>query len=251
MLYKFFYGITIHFINTARPGFSMGDLELFHNYLHENCPGYCAMIAIGSWAVGDQWIEGRSDRDTLLLFNQDFTRSIPLINKYIEQSNFDDTYMFVPLLKEYLLRNKKHSHDFSGKFRSKVLFGEDIIPLKQLPDRETTLNIIQNGFWRAEGRISRTLLNEALWSDEKIRSVLWKEFKHAIMYLAIKQYYDTGVYPPKRIDLVEASKSNVLAEVVRVLYAINTEERTVILSVASTLLKYLGGRAIPEEVKHI
>jgi hypothetical protein len=110
--------------------------------------------------------------------------------------------------KEYWLKNKQHSHDFSGKFRSKTIYGEDIIENKQIPTKEQAKIIYEKGFEDVKQRIERVLTND--WSEKKIRNMMWKLIKHFFMYQAIKKYVETDTYIKNRKDLGNKELLNIL-----------------------------------------
>ena len=121
------------------------NLNQFHKWITENCDNYVSMVLIGSVATGDQWIDGRSDIDILIIFENLENNQKEKIKDYLLKADFNDVYTFVPMTKEYWLNNKNHSHDFSGKFRSKIIFGENIIDQKQIPNKETAFKIYNAG----------------------------------------------------------------------------------------------------------
>lgn len=217
----------------------MEDLEALHNFLQKQFSHYISMIAIGSIAVGDKWINGRSDRDILLIFEKISNEDLQKINLFLSSQKFDDTYMFVLMEKDFFLKNKEHSHDFSGKFRSKTLFGEDIISAKQIPSKEEARHIYMGGLEDVKHRMLRNLVNESFWSEKKIKDVFWQEFKFGLMYLAIKYHCETGIYPKNREELVSRANNKVLSEVLTTLNNIDEEKKEDIVIVASKFLGYI------------
>tara|TARA_Y100000310_G_scaffold315642_1_gene366421 strand:- start:879 stop:1538 length:660 start_codon:yes stop_codon:yes gene_type:complete len=218
----------------------MEELEPIHKYMKNTFSEYVCIIAVGSIVTGDHWIKGRSDKDFLIIFNnlpQDYIANMSL---FFSKMNFDETYTFVPMKKSYWIKNKHHSHDFSGKFRSKIIFGENILPQKELPSKEETLQIYTEGLEDVKQRILRTLVNEKIWSEKKIRDIFWKLFKHGFMYLAIKYYYDMDIYPQSRKELVELTKSEVLEEVLLTLYQIDYKNKIEILTTATNFLAFIS-----------
>ena len=103
----------------------MKELEPIHLFLKQNYQDYVSLIAIGSIATEDTLIPKRSDKDILVIFQKLLINYIKEINQFLKNTALTDEYTFVPMLKDYWLKNKNHSHDFSGKFRSKTLYGED------------------------------------------------------------------------------------------------------------------------------
>lgn len=214
-------------------------LEKFHLWLKEHFKDYICMIGTGSFVTGDKWIEGKSDKDIILVFEKPYGNNIFHINDYLKKNSFDEIYLFVPMLKEKYLKSRKHSHDFSGKFRSLVLFGPDIIKNKELPSTEETKTIFLKGIDDVKRRLERVLINESIWTEKKIKKTLWKLFKHTFMYLAIKYYFENDVYPIKRSDLVNLTKEPILKKTLKFLYEINSKKREELLYVAKSLLEYL------------
>jgi hypothetical protein len=218
----------------------MEELEQVHNFLKDNFQEYISLIAIGSITNDDNWIEGRSDKDILIMFESFPNNHIQKINNFLKTTNFDDVYTFVPMLKNYWIPNRKHSHDFSGRFRSKTIYGIDLIPEKQIPSKEDAFNIYSKGLEDVKNRITRTLVNEGIWSEKKIRNVFWKLFKHTFMHLAIKHYYQTENYPNSRNKIVETINEPVLKETLDFLNDIDNREKKDIVNIGTKLLNYLN-----------
>lgn len=216
------------------------QVNSFHNFINDNCKNYVCIIAIGSIATGDCLIPGRSDSDFLLIFDNPLESDFTLVKSYLDKGLFDDTYNFVIFNKEDFLKNRNHSHDFSGKFRSKVIFGEDILPLKELPEREAAFKIYTQGLLDVKTRLARVIFNSGGYSDQKVRDVLWKQFKHAFMYLAIKVFLDSGLYPKTRNDIVKFLDSNTLELTLDSLINIDNKEKKELIFVAEELLIYLN-----------
>ncbi len=221
----------------------MDELKDFNKFLEDNFPEYTSMVAIGSFAVGDKWIENRSDKDILLVFNCDekeYKKYLNKINKYLKNKIFGDEYLFVPIPKEYFLKNKDHSHDFSGKFRSKILFGKNIIKHKKIPNKKQTKKIYLVGFEDVRRRTLRDLMNSAVWSKDKIRSSFWKQFKHFFMYLSIKQYYLTNKYPKTRKEVVKQFDNNgELKQILETLNNIDQKSKKDILKNGERIVRFL------------
>lgn len=215
-------------------------LQEFHNWLTENCGTYISMIANGSNATGDTWIEGRSDHDVLLVFSTDFHGELERIKDYLKKSSFTDEYLFVPFSKEGFIKSHNSTHDFSRKFRTKTLFGQDLISEVQLPTKEQIYALYSKGLDDFMNRFERRLLNTSFWSEKKVRSIFWQFFKEAIMYLQIKHYYETGVYPRTRDELVQSYNAPELVEILAILKKINEAGKDSIIQTAEKLFQYLG-----------
>lgn len=200
---------------------------------------YISMIAVGSIVTGDPYIEGRSDKDILLMFNNDPTRNIENIGKLITKTSFDDSYVFVALpQKAFGLANSKYA--FSNRFRSKTLFGEDLIPLSKLPNEEVIQKTYEKGLESVTHQLNNNLINSGIWSTEKIRDSFWKQFKHAFMYLAIKSYHQTGEYPQARKDVADKLQSPEVNDVWNTLHSIDQQPKETIIDSAKGLVSYLS-----------
>ena len=215
------------------------NLEPLHEWASSRFDNYLSMIAIGSIAVGDQWIEGRSDHDILLVFENYPERIANELKKYLLGSNFDDSYLFTSLPKDDFIGPLNHSHDFSHKFRSKTLYGVELIPEVRLPSKEVIKSLYENGLERVTRRMENRLANASFWSDAKVQGVFWKLFKHSFMNLAIKAYADSGNYPRRREDVVNHYASEELSTALRTLNAINNQPKKEIVSAAEGLVSYL------------
>ncbi|MBL7058816.1 hypothetical protein ISS03_05835 [Patescibacteria group bacterium] len=97
-----------------------------HDQIKKISPDYISMLTVGSTAVGDKWIAGRSDYDILLIFKKDFQKYLPQIKKILEDINFDDSFLFVPFNKKDYTKITNSSFDFCNKFKCKALHGKDV-----------------------------------------------------------------------------------------------------------------------------
>ena len=194
---------------------------------------------MGSIAVGDLWIVGRSDRDIVLVFDEYGNQTPLCVKEALRGMPFDDTYQFTPLPIEEFRQPHEPSFAFSGKFRSRVLHGPNVIDQVELPSREQTERIYSEGLEVITRRLASRSANSVIWSEKKVRNEFWKLFKHAFMYLAIKDYHDSGSYPQRRQDLVGRVESSELASTLLTLNSINTVSKEEILRTAENLEKYL------------
>lgn len=210
------------------------EIRKFHDFL-QKYRSYQSMIEVGSVAAGDPWIEGRSDRDILLIFDD----AVPYeaMRKYLVESKFGDEFLFTPLSTSEFIGPMNHSHDFSHRFRSTCHFGENLVDKVVLPNEDVTQKIYENGLARVRDRLLARMLNASFWSENRTRGVFWKSFKHAFMHLAIREYATTGAYPRTRAELAKGVDS--LEEACNVLHGINTQPRENILCVAERLVDYL------------
>jgi len=215
-------------------------LQKFHIWLTKNCPTYLSMVANGSNATGDALIKGRSDQDILLIFSRWPFEDLDKIGNYLKKSSFSDEYYFIPFCKDNFLRCHNSSHDFSRKFRTKTLFGPDFVSKVKLPNKKQTFVLYSRGLNDLASGLERRLLNANFWSERNVRNVFWKIFKEAFMNLQIKFYYETGKYPRTRKELVEKSKSPILANALSVFNEINTAKKKDVVKAGEKLLQYLG-----------
>ncbi|MBD3259621.1 hypothetical protein GF371_03220 [Candidatus Woesearchaeota archaeon] len=214
-------------------------LEKLHEWLKTNCNNYISMITVGSTATGDTLIENRSDNDVCLIFQTEFKKDIPKIRKFLREINFEDFYSFTIMKKEVFIGPYNITHDFSHKFRSKVLFGENFISEVELPNREVTLKIFSDGLDKVKERMKNRLFYGELWSDQTVQKEFWKLFKHVFMYLAIKHYYDTGIYPKTRAEVAKLLNSPALDRTLITLININHKSHEEIFRIARELIDYL------------
>lgn len=215
------------------------NLEKLHQWASSKYEDYISMVAIGSIAVDDLWIEGRSDHDILLIFERYPTSIYSDLEEYLKGSEFDETYLFTPLLKSVLLGPKNNTHDFSNKFRSKTLYGIDLISEVKLPTREVIQFLYKEGLKDVTRKISHRIAHTSLWSDEKVRDVFWKLFKHSFMYLAIRAYAISGSYPRTRADVAKYYASDELKIALEALNTINEQPRENIISAARNLVYFI------------
>lgn len=183
------------------------ELEEFHNLLKEHISGYHSMLIDGSVAVGDTWVPGESDYDILLIFEDDYTKYLTFVREYLRSSTFTDEYLFVPFLKEDYTRTFNNAHDFSRRFRTKVLFGEDITQVGELPSHKKCDEIYTAGLKSVLSALEHRLMSAEFWSEEKVKETFHIYFKRAFMYLMIREYVKSEEYPRTRkrtAELIDA-----------------------------------------------
>jgi hypothetical protein len=215
------------------------NLFKLHEQLSSSSKNYVCLVAIGSIATRDQWIEGRSDKDILVIFEKITKKDIDNLKNYINKLDFDDTYLFNPFPKEFFIKKRNNSHDFSGKFRSKILYGKDILNDVELPNKEVTIKIYKEGLTNLQIRLNVRVLNSSFWSLKKTRDTFWKLFKHAFMNLAIKIYCDKENYPKTRKEIVNIYNSKDLSFVLNILNNIDKSGKKEIIMAAEKLNNFL------------
>lgn len=215
------------------------QLQKFHDWLSENCETYISMVANGSNVTGDTWIEGRSDYDILLVFSNDFRSEFSKVKDHLKRSSFTDDYFFIPFTKEVFLQYHNGTHDFSRKFRTRTLFGQDLISKIQLPTKEQARDVFLSNMWSFMDEFERRLLNAGFWSEKKVRGAFWEIFKNAFMHLQIKSYSETGIYPRTRDELARSLHSSELSETLDILKKIDDADKDSIVRVAEKLFRYL------------
>lgn len=213
-------------------------LRKFDKNLRETSNNYQSMIAVGSIVTGDIYIVGRSDKDIVLIFNTNPISELPLLEKLVKNSNFDQDYLFTPLPKNaFGAPNSKYA--FSNKFRSKTLHGKDFVKEAILPSKEKTKEMYTKGLESVSHELYNHIINSSLHSIEKIRDKFWKQFKHAFMYLAIKEYYLTNKHPKTRKELSEKLNCKEINKTFEILHSIDQRNKGEIISCAKNLMNYI------------
>jgi len=213
-------------------------LGVLNDALATRFSDYVSMIATGSIITGDPFIEGRSDRDILLVFENDPLRDLGDTRRLLTLPTFDESYVFTRIKRsDWGQADSKYA--FSNRFRSKTLFGLDLVPRAQLPDKGTTRRMYLNGLEDVSQKLAIHLDNSVFWSQSKVRDKFWKQFKHAFMFLAVRDYYLTGNYPKTRKELAERLKSSEIDEAFVVLHSIDQQPKERIECCAKGLVNYL------------
>jgi len=213
-------------------------LELLNLNLKNSFVDYCSMIATGSIVVGDPWIEGRSDVDILIVFNSDSIIPFNNIEEILKNFNFEEYYVFTPILKkEFGKNNSKYS--FSNKFRSKTLFGEDLVSLSKLPSKEEALKNAIDGLHKSKERLKNYIVNSRFWDIDKVREKFWKQFKHIFMWLSVKIYCDKGIYPQNRKEVVKVILSKRISKMYEILHLINNKTKEEIVNCSKEIVNYI------------
>ena len=215
------------------------ELRKFHTWLSAN-QDYLAMLSHGSIATGDPWIPGFSDYDIIILYKKDQLNNFVKAKAYLEKAKFSDHFHFYPLSEEQLLGRGTNTFGFSNTFRTKLLFGKDVLKRLNLPERKASLQLYQGEIEKEKASLQIFLVNSGYKSVEKIRKEFWTRFKHIFMLLAVKIYAETGDYPKTRKEVVK--RLNAPAELVDawdVLHNLPAKSKEEILKSAQRLLEYI------------
>lgn len=187
-------------------------LTQLHSWLTLNVEGYTAMSEAGSTTAGDPWVEGRSDRDISIVVELKTPTITEDIQRALARLAFNDNYLFLVLDKERYLRTE-NEQDLSVKFRGEILFGEDVLTLKEKPTLQFASTIAQRGLSSMVQKLETRQLNSAYWSEDHLKDKTYSEFKRFIMFLAAERYGATGLYPRMRIEVAKAYDSEQLHKI--------------------------------------
>ena len=213
-------------------------LKKLNSKLKQTYEDYISMIAVGSIVTEDPHIKNRSDNDIVLIFEKVFSSRPSNIEDILSSFDFDESYVFTPLPKsEFGIPFGKYS--FSNKFRSKNLFGKDLIKKAKLPNYEQSKKIYLKGLNSTIHQVENNLTNSKIWDIDKIKDKFWKQFKHAFMYLAIREYCLSGEYPKTRKEITTKINMPKLKETFEVLHNINNKSHVEITNCSKKLSKML------------
>jgi len=229
----------IYILNVSKDFMNYEKLRKLNDVLVNQFKDYISMTVIGSIATGDPYIEGRSDKDILLIFKNSPKKSLGSIEEILSKMKFNESYNFVPIPKTVFDKAEENKYAFSNRFRSKILFGEDIMKNTKLPPQDSTKEMYEREIEKVIHKLQFGLTNSSHWSVNKVRDKFWKQFKHAFMYLAIKDYYDTQDYPRTRKEITKRIQSKEIDIVFRVLHSIDQQPKGEIIKSARGLLFYL------------
>ena len=215
------------------------ELKRFHDWLIRDTSDYLSMVLHGSVAAGDPWIEGHSDCDIILVYEKDQISHFAGAQAYLKGSKFDDHFHFFPIKKNDFLAPGSGTFAFSNAFRTKVLFGKDILKKKEYPKRAAAGQLFGQEIEKQKASLQIYLVNSHK-SVRKMRKEFWKLFKHTFMLLAIKIYAETGTYPKTRGEVIKLLHNPiVLRETWETLHFINDKSKEEILRAGQNLLCYL------------
>lgn len=227
-----------------RPGESdkvMRNAKLrgLHEWLARNIEEYDGLYEAGSVAVGDPWVDGRSDRDISLVVGGPISQEIrALIREVLGRQGFGDTYLFNLSPRRGFLETHAH-HDIAMKFRGRVLFGRDLLSRKETPSREFAGGFARERIRRVIGQLQISSLNAKCWSVEHLRDELYGQLKLMFLSLADKKYAETGTYPARRADVADAYQSDDLRQLDASLIQIDQSGRDDLIRTAQLAISVL------------
>lgn len=215
-------------------------LNSLNDWLKDNWSTYRSMIEGGSVAAGDPLIEGRSDWEIAIVADEISPENLNSLGTFLTSLPQDDRIELVYRITDKLLSPSNDLHYLTGKFRSKTLFGEDLISRIPTPDKDIVEKAWRDGLKKVVGQIDKYLVNSSIWSDEKIRKQFRTVFKNIFMFLQMKAWCEYGTFPISRQDTVDMYKSPELKQVWDTLHEINFKGRGVILQTAEQIKQYLN-----------
>jgi hypothetical protein len=216
-----------------------------HRWLERDAEEYCGIYDIGSVASGDPWIDGRSDRDIMIVFDgllapkfrERIAPRLPLLG-------FNDKYTFNLARKDGFLGTHSH-YDIAIKFRGQVVYGDDLIAAKETPTREFAGSLGQAGLRAMTPRIQVRLLNARSWSLERLRHELYVYLKLMFLHLADRHYATTGIYPARRRQVADAYGSPELRRVAGQLRKIDQLDTQALIGIGQLAVSFL--QKLPSE----
>jgi hypothetical protein len=214
-------------------------LRRLHGWLRLYLERYVGLYETGSVPAGDPWVEGRSDRDILIVVDGQITsEGVEAISGQLEVVGFTDTYLFNIARRHGFLRT--HSdHDIAMKFRGATLFGEDLLAQKEAPSRVFAERWAEAGLRTMPGKLRIRVMNAPCWSAERLRDDIYFLLKQMFLFLAARSYANTGHYPRRRFDVADAYSSVELRELARDIVTIDRADKASLTESATSAIKAL------------
>lgn len=220
------------------------NLDQLNSWLKKNWPSYRAMIEGGSVAAGDPLIEGRSDWEIAIVADEINPEGLASLGEFLKTLPQDDRVELVYRITSKLLSPSNDLHYLTGKFRSKTLFGEDLIERIPFPDKDLVEKAWKDGLIKVLGQIDKYLVNASIWSDEKVRKQFRPIFKNIFMFLQMKAWCEDGEYPVTRQNVVDRYHSEELQKMWNTLHSINETNSQDILDTARLASLYISNNQL-------
>jgi hypothetical protein len=187
------------------------QMDGFIKWLESDLTHFVTLVEEGSTVTGDPIQEGFSDHDITIVVSGDIGNEMRAVYFWLEKNPFDNTYLFGPrLADEFLIGDTLN--DLSLKFRSKAIAGKDLVTEKKVPDKESAIQIGTEGLKGLRIRCERRWLNLSHWSEDYSQKKNYELFKNFFVLSAAKFYGQNGVYPTRRVDVVECFTQKELAK---------------------------------------
>jgi hypothetical protein len=210
-----------------------------HEWLARSIAEYDGLYEAGSVAVGDPWVDGRSDREIAIVMGGTIDSQIrDQIQRQLAAHEFTDTYLFNLISRRGFLRVTGH-HDIAMKFRGQVLFGRDLLAPKETPSREFAHGFARDRRRLLVAQLSIRVLNARIWSIEHLRDDLYAELKLMFLCLADRSYAEFGYYPRRRLDVADAYQSEDLRRIATSLVQIDQIDKDELIETARTAITVL------------
>jgi hypothetical protein len=214
-------------------------LERLHHWLQLNIGRYVGLYETGSLPAGDPWVEGRSDRDILIVIDGEISdQDREAIAAQLALFGFNDTYLFNLARRGGFLQT--HSdHDIAMKFRGTSLFGPDLIAEKEAPSRAFAEHWAKAGLRTLPGKLRIRALNARSWSEERSRDEIYFLLKQMFLFLAYMKYAETGTCPKRRQDVASAYRSTELRQLAQAMATIDEANRESLIRAARSAIAVL------------
>jgi hypothetical protein len=230
-------------VGPTRPPSTPADRRLrnakirqLHEWLELSIERYVGLYETGSLTAGDPWVEGRSDRDILIVIDAQISgEDLDAIAAQLKLIGFNDIYLFNVVRKQDFLQTHT-DYDIGMKFRGTTLFGQNLLPWKETPSLGFADQWATKGLRAIPAKLRIRALNGRCWSVEHLRDEVYFLLKQLFLCLAYRRYADTGHFPRRRRDVADAYGSAELRRLEENLGTIDQADKESLVRIAKSAI---------------
>lgn len=155
-----------------------------------------SVLITGTGAIEQDFVEGYSDYDIALVVHQKSKD----VQKAVGQLLLDDRFL-INIITPDQLELDSGLWPFSDKFRTKCLYGKDLVSRVELPSSSASKARLKAFIIIQENKLFSRVANVRFWSEGKIKKEAYVILKHVLLSYSIYHFLKNGVFPKSRKEI--------------------------------------------------
>ncbi len=161
-----------------------------------------SILVTGTAAIPEDFVEGISDYDIALVV-KDKSKSVKeAISALGKSLSLTDDFQ-INVITEDQARDNRGLWAFSDKFRTKCVFGKDLVSHVNLPSTDESKSRLLTYIKIHENRLFNRSANFSFWSEPKIKKEAYKLAKHILFSYSIYYFLRNGNFLRNRREIYE------------------------------------------------
>lgn len=155
-----------------------------------------SVLITGTGAVPEDFIEGISDYDIALVIIDKSKKVQELVSEFELGDNF-----LLNIITADQLELDSGLWPFNDKFRTKCLYGKDLVARVELPSSSAAKARLKTFIQIQENKLFSRVANFRFWSEEKVKKESYSLIKHILFAYSIYYFLKRGIFLRSRQDI--------------------------------------------------